>query len=97
MNQEEIMRFRQAVQKAVNKADPYFLIEGGAPLDEYDACVDRIVSILINQKPNHEQLCLRLGETFTDEDFGLALPDRKEIKNLAEELLKLYRDLMSQQ
>jgi len=97
MNQKEVMQFRKAVQEAVNKADLYFLIEGGAPLDEYDSCVDNIVSILINQKPSHEQLYLKLCEIFKNEDFGLPLPDRKEIVDLADELLELYGNLIKHQ
>jgi hypothetical protein len=36
---------KKKVQEVVNRYDPENLIEGGAPLDEYDAYVNRILSL----------------------------------------------------
>jgi hypothetical protein len=42
------------VQEAVNSFDPYGLIKGGAPIDEYDFLTDIILSGIYRGKSNSE-------------------------------------------
>jgi hypothetical protein len=42
------------VQEAVNAFDPYGLIKGGSPIDEYDFLTDTILSGIYRDKSNSE-------------------------------------------
>jgi hypothetical protein len=82
-NKSQIKEITQEVRKYVNKADPWYLIESGAPADEYNSQVDRIVSTLINKKFDLESLSFELHNVFRTEEHSL---DSIKIDELAKEL-----------
>lgn len=83
MNIKEI---KKVIRIYVNQADPWYLIESGAPLDEYNYHVDRIVSILINKKPSLDQLVGDLEEIFKTIEHDL---DTKKIRELAQKIKEI--------
>jgi hypothetical protein len=60
------------VQGAVNTFDPYGLIKGGAPIDEYDFLTDIILSGIYRGKSNSE--IIQLVSLELNKAFGPAYP-----------------------
>jgi hypothetical protein len=58
----------------------------GAPDDEYNSKVDRIVSVVVNKKPDVKDLELELLEIFKTKEFEL---EKDKIKSLAEEIARI--------
>lgn len=88
MKKKEIIEFKEEVKKKVNICDPWYLIESGAPDDEYNKYIDQIVSFIINYKPNLEQLYLRLMQIFATKEFDLT-KDSEKIRSLAKKLFEI--------
>jgi 3-methyladenine DNA glycosylase Tag len=88
MKEDQIIKFREKVQNAINEADPWYLLEMGAPKDEYSKYVDQIVSFMVNFKPHTEQLYLKLLKIFETKEFDIS-KDQK-VKFLAEKLVNIY-------
>lgn len=88
MELKEIMEIKQQVKEYVNTADPWHLIEMGAPDDEYNSHIDRIVSFLVNKKPNRANLESKLFEIFKTNEHEL---EQDKIKELANRLMAINR------
>ena len=92
--EDDIIKFQQDVREMINEADPWYLIEGGAPTDEYEDYVDNIVSFIINHKPNKDQLYSMLIKIFSTKEFDIE-KDKDKISLLTEKLLDLYKVYIS--
>ncbi|MBU0660674.1 hypothetical protein KKG22_00675 [Patescibacteria group bacterium] len=86
-NKFKINKFREKVTKNVNKFDPWYLIEMGAPYDEYDKYIDNVVSFVINEKPDLTLLEKRLYIIFETTEFDLAT---NLISSLASNIYNFY-------
>jgi len=86
MKLKNISEIKKKIKIYVNKVDPWALIEMGAPEDEYDSHIDRIVSIVVNKKPNKESLELELFSIFKTKEFEL---EKDKIKELAENIYQI--------
>ena len=60
------------IKSIVNAYDPYHLIEGGAPEDEYDSYVPGVISLFINNKISDPK---KAGVTLHDYFVGKFGPD----------------------
>jgi hypothetical protein len=76
-----IKKIKKEVSSHINNADPWFLIESGAPLDEYNSQTDRIVSLVINNKPDSVSLKKELYEIFKTKEHEL---DERKIQELVD-------------
>ncbi len=86
---DQIKKITQEVQKYVNKADPWYLIEMGAPTNEYDSQINRIVSTLVNKKFTSESLVFELVNIFKTNEHDL---DQVKIEELAKDLKSIQID-----
>lgn len=81
---KDIKKVKKIIQDCVNEVDPWYLIEMEAPYDEYDVQVNKIVSFLVNKKPNQFILEDELRSLFHTKEFELE--DEKVIE-LAKKIL----------
>ncbi len=81
---EDHSRYVQ-VKQIVNEVDPFSLIVDGAPLDEYEAEIQKILSLPI-ETLNTESLALRIAEIFS-ESFGIpTYPVHSVVLDIAERI-----------
>ena len=73
-------------QNEVNLFDPFGLIKGGAPIDEYDFLTDIILSGIYRGLLNDELIDLIVSELSLNFDVGDSL-DNKHFRNRVEELI----------
>ncbi len=71
MKLKDILLIKENIKKDVNDVDPWYLLESGAPDDEYNSYVDKITSFLINKKPNKLELGLELRKIFQTNEFEI--------------------------
>lgn len=86
MELQDIKEIKQRVKGCVNEADPWHLFEMGAPDDEYNSYIDRIVSVLVNKKPNQTTLTAELLHVFKTNEHELK---QYRIEELADKLLSI--------
>jgi transcriptional antiterminator len=77
----------KVVQEAVNLFDPYGLIKGGAPIDEYDFLTDIILSGLYRNLSNNELRELIIKELGHDFDLLDDTFNQDQFRNNIEELI----------
>lgn len=83
MEQKNVMKIKKKIKIYVNKTDPWHLLEVGAPDDEYNSYIDRIVSFVVNKKPDKMDLESELYAIFKTNEFEL---EKDKIKELAENI-----------
>lgn len=86
MDKDNIAEIKEKVKVKVNATDPWYLIEMGAPEDEYNSHIDRIVSLLVNKHLDQTSLEKHLFEIFKTNEFEL---DQVKIKELSEKICNL--------
>ena len=86
MNEKYILQFKAEIQNLVNSADPWFLIEIGAPDDEYNVYIDKITSFVLNKKPTLIELERELEAIFKTNEFTL---ENNVMKNLAAKIIEI--------
>ena len=89
MNKRNIMQMKEEITEYVNNIDPWHLIEMGAPEDEYNRQIDRIISLLVNKKPNREVLEYSLIEIFKTKEFELENDKIKELAKSIDDYMKM--------
>ncbi len=84
------MEIKEKIKSYVNNTDPRHLIEMDAPEDEYNSQIDRVVSFVINKKPDKAGLEAELYSIFKTNEFEL---EKNKIKELAENIsnIKLHK------
>jgi hypothetical protein len=82
----DIIEIKKKIKAHVNAIDPWHLIEGGAPEDEYNSYIDHIVSLVVNNKPDQASLLKELSEIFKTKEFEL---DQNKMKDLAEKICNI--------
>lgn len=85
MELENIRKTKDKIKGYVNDVDPWHLIEMGAPEDEYNSQIDRIVSLVVNKKPDKVGLESALYTIFKTNEFEL---EQNKIKKLAQKIKK---------
>ncbi len=85
MNQENIKKIKEKFTQIINESDPWDLISGGAPDDEYNRYTDRVVSHVINKKPSAEDLKKELLNIFATNEFEIS---ETKMSLLADNLLQ---------
>ncbi|WP_374713634.1 hypothetical protein [Symbiobacterium terraclitae] len=78
---------RAVVTKAVNRADPVYLLEMGAPDDEYEPEILSRIDGLADAWPDQQKV-LQLCEDVFIHWFGPQAPSRRRLKRLAAELVR---------
>lgn len=86
MKLKNVMEIKEKIKIYVNKTDPWYLVEMGAPEDEYNSYIDRIVSFVINKKPDKINLEAELYLIFKTKEFEL---EKNKIRELAENINKI--------
>lgn len=86
MQPKDVEKIKQKIKILVNQADPWYLIELGVPDDEYEEKINRIVSFVINKKPNSPELESELMKIFHTNEFDL---EQEKMKILAQEILAI--------
>ncbi|KKS93160.1 MAG: hypothetical protein A3H59_01750 [Candidatus Jacksonbacteria bacterium RIFCSPLOWO2_02_FULL_43_9] len=83
--------FRNEIRCIINKYDPFHLTNYGAPEDEYDAEVDRVLSFLVNKK-NDRPLYEQIKQVFFD-SFGkdVLFCNYKKLAKELREVCKKYK------
>ena len=74
---ENYKKIKNDVTKIINKIDPWGLISAGAPDDEYDEIVNKIISLYFNKKLDNQNI---------KKIFGTAGVSEKIISDIKEEV-----------
>lgn len=85
MNQGDLKKLKSIFTEIINKNDPWDLISGGAPSDEYNKYTDRVISYVINKHPSVDDLKKELLSVFSTNEFELS---EEKMGLLAGELMK---------
>ncbi|HEX7415398.1 MAG TPA: hypothetical protein VF411_15250 [Bacteroidia bacterium] len=95
MNKELKQKYKAdivIVKRLVNEFDPCGLIYGGAPDDEYDCLIQRILSRIYSKTPKQEISTYVLHEV--DDHFGCPVPETHkaqfsaDLDNMLDKLIK---------
>lgn len=86
MELQDIKEVKQRVKDYVNQGDPWHLIEMGAPDDEYNSQIDRVVSFLVNKKPDQAALVSELLYIFKTNEHEL---EQDKVEELASKLISV--------
>lgn len=86
IHNKNVAGLKEQISGYVNYIDPWHLIEMGAPEDEYNSHVDRIVSFVVNKNPDQASLEKELFEIFKTKEFEL---DQVKMKDLSEKICSL--------
>lgn len=86
MELKEVKNIKGLVKEQVNRIDPWHLLEMSAPDDEYNSHIDRIVSFVINSKPDQSALESELHKIFKTEEHEL---DASEIQEMAKNIISI--------
>lgn len=82
----DVQRIKENIKIIVNRIDPWYLIEIGAPDDEYNSYTDKIVSFVVNKEPDKSELENHLQLIFSTKEFELS---KDKIHQLASEILQI--------
>ncbi len=83
MDLKNVMKIREKIKIYINKADLWHLIEIGAPEDEYNSYIDRVISFIVNKKPDKADLEAELYSVFKTKEFEL---EKDKIRELVENI-----------
>ena len=86
MDTNNITELKEKIKVCVNNIDPWHLIEMGAPDDEYNSHIDRVVSLVVNKKPYPANLEKELYEIFKTKEFEL---EQDKMKELADKICNI--------
>lgn len=89
---QDIKEIKKSIQTLVNQVDPWYLIQMGAPDDEYNAYIDRIVSLVVNKKPAQAILENKLTSIFHTNEFEL---ERRKITELSSQIMNYMEQIKS--
>lgn len=90
INKDNYEKISEEIKKIVNEVDPVYLIGAGAPSDEYDSEINRIISSLKDMDKVNDVFHV-LNKTFGD-SFGDTKIDGLKIKAIAEKIEKLLNN-----
>lgn len=83
---QDLVKYKEQIKTLVNKADPWHLIEMGAPEDEYNSQIDKLISFAVNDKPGQKELESELYTIFKTNEHEL---EKDVIEELAKNIVQL--------
>lgn len=81
-------KLRQKIAKAFHHADPYGLIEGGSPKDEFNSEITKITGLLYKEKFKNPDRAKQIIMRVLQESFGEVALSEDELERFAEDICK---------